>query len=199
MTSDLRIINATNVAASSRLSLTSTALLLLKIGRKKNKSRIINNKKKEKTMDKKIDMAMSLNELPFIFDRENTTRILNENKIYTVEDLISCTESELVEMGINRLTIDYLKSTLAASYLYFRKENDLPQNLESANLTPDLWERRRYEVAKEVLIKILGTSSYSDMHGGLNVEINKSIDIATTFIKKLKVISESEMRDGDWK
>ena len=47
-------------------------------------------------MDKKIDMAMSLNELPFIFDRENTTRILNENKIYTVEDLISCTEEELV-------------------------------------------------------------------------------------------------------
>ena len=89
-------------------------------------------------MDKKIDMAMPLNELPFIFDRELTTKILNENKIYTVEDLISCTESELVEMGINRLTIDYLKSTLAASYLYFRKENDLPQNLESANLTPEL-------------------------------------------------------------
>ncbi len=150
-------------------------------------------------MNKKIDMAMSLNELPFIFDRENTTRILNENKIYTVEDLISCTEEELIEMGISRLTIDYLKSTLAASYLYFRKENDLPQNLESANLTPELWERRRYEVAKEVLIKILGTSSYSDMHGGLNVEINKSIDIASTFIDKLKVISESEMRDGDWK
>ena len=150
-------------------------------------------------MDKKIDMAMPLNELPFIFDRELTTKILNENKIYTVEDLISCTESELVEMGINRLTIDYLKSTLAASYLYFRKENDLPQNLESANLTPELWERRRYEVAKEVLIKILGTSSYSDMHGGLDVEINKSINIASTFIDKLKEISESEMRDGDWK
>ena len=163
------------------------------------KSRIINNKKKEKTMDKKIDMAMSLNELPFIFDRENTTRILNENKIYTVEDLISCTESELVEMGINRLTIDYLKSTLAASYLYFRKENDLPQNLESANLTPDLWERRRYEVAKEVLIKILGTSNYCDMQGALNEEINKSIDIATTFINKLKVINKNKMKDGDWK
>ena len=150
-------------------------------------------------MDKKIDMAMPLNELPFIFDRELTTKILNENKIYTVEDLISCTESELVEMGINRLTIDYLKSTLAASYLYFRKENDLPQNLESANLTPELWERRRYEVAKEVLIKILGTSNYCDQQGALNEEINKSIDIATTFIKKLKVISENEMLDGDWK
>ena len=150
-------------------------------------------------MDKKIDMAMSLNELPFIFDRENTTRILNENKIYTVEDLISCTEEELIEMGITRLTIDYLKSTLATAYLYFSKGNEEQKNIESACLTPELWERRRYEVAKEVLIKILGTSSYSDMHGGLNVEINKSIDIATTFINKLKVISENEMLDGDWK
>lgn len=150
-------------------------------------------------MNKKIDKAMPLNDLPFIFDRENTTKILNENKIYTIEDLISCTESELVEMGINRLTIDYLKSTLAASYLYFRVGNEDLKNIESACLTPELWERRRYEVAKEVLIKILGTSSYSDMHGGLNVEINKSIDIASTFIDKLKVISESEMRDGDWK
>ena len=150
-------------------------------------------------MDKKIDMAMSLNELPFIFDRENTTKILNENQIYTVEDLISCTEEELVEMGISRLTIDYLKSTLAASYLYFRKENDSPQNLESANLTPELWERRRYEVAKEVLIKLLGTSNHCDKRGALYEEINKSIGIATTFIKKLKVISENEMLDGDWK
>ena len=150
-------------------------------------------------MDKKIDMAMSLNDLPFIFDRENTTRILNENQIYTVEDLISCTESELEEMGINRLTITYLTRTLAASYIYFRKENNLPQNLESANLTPELWERRRYEVAKDVLIKILGTSNYCDMQGALNEEINKSIDIATTFINKLKVISENEMLDGDWK
>ena len=150
-------------------------------------------------MDKKIDMAMSLNELPFIFDRENTTRILNENQIYTVEDLISCTESELEEMGITRLTIDYLTRTLATAYLYFRKENDLPQNLESANLTPELWERRRYEVAKDVLIKMLGTSNRCDMGLALNEEINKSIDIATTFINKLKVISENEMLDGDWK
>ena len=150
-------------------------------------------------MNKKIDMAMSLNELPFIFDRENTTRILNENQIYTVEDLISCTESELEGMGISRLTIPYLTRTLATAYLYLRKENDLAQNLESANLSPDLWERRRYEVAKEVLIKMLGTSNYCDMQGALNEEINKSIDIATTFIKKLKVISENEMLDGDWK
>ena len=150
-------------------------------------------------MDKKIDMAMSLNELPFIFDRENTTRILNENKIYTVEDLISCTEEELVEMGINRLTIDYLEGTLATAYLYFSEGNEELKNIESAYLTPELWERRRYEVAKEVLIKMLGTSNHCDMQRALNEEINKSIDIATTFINKLKVISENEMLDGDWK
>ena len=150
-------------------------------------------------MNKKIDMAMSLNELPFIFDRENTTKILNENQIYTVEDLIACTGRELEGMGINPLAIDYLERSLAASYFYLRKENYLPQNLESANLTPELWERRRYEVAKDVLIKILGTSNYCDMGLALNEEINKSIDIATTFIKKLKVISENEMLDGDWK
>lgn len=150
-------------------------------------------------MNKKIDMAMPLNELPFIWDRENTLRKLKENFIYTVEDLISYEKDVLEQMGITRLTLEYLESTLATAYLYFRKGNKELKNIESAYLTPELWERRRYEVAKEVLIKILGTSSYSDMHGGLNVEINKSIDIASTFIDKLKVISESEMRDGDWK
>ena len=150
-------------------------------------------------MNKKIDMAMPLNELPFIWDRENTLRKLKENFIYTVEDLISYEKDALEQMGISRLTIEYLERTLATAYLYFRKGNKELKNIESAYLTPELWERRRYEVAKEVLIKILGTSSYSDMHGGLNVEINKSIDIASTFIDKLKVISESEMRDGDWK
>lgn len=150
-------------------------------------------------MENKISMAMSLNELPFIFDRERTTKILNENQIYTVEDLIACTEEELIGMGITRLTITYLERTLATAYLYFRKKNDLPQNLESANLTPELWERRRYEVAKDLLIKMLGTSNHCDMQRALNEEINKSIDIATTFINKLKVISENEMLDGDWK
>ena len=77
--------------------------------------------------------------------------------------------------------------------------NEELKNIESACLTPELWERRRYEVAKEVLIKMLGTSNHCDMQRALNEEINKSIDIATTFIKKLKVISENEMLDGDWK
>lgn len=150
-------------------------------------------------MNKKIDMAMSLNELPFIFDRERTTRLLNQNGIYTVSDLVAYTEEELIDMDITPLSVHYLKESLAASYIHLCEKDDTPQNLESANLTPDLWERRRYEVAKEVLIKILGTSNYCDKRAALYEEINKSIDIATTFINKLKVISENEMLDGDWK
>ena len=150
-------------------------------------------------MNKKIDMAMPLNDLPFIWDRERTIKILNDNLIYTVEDLISYPKNVLETMGISSLTIVYLESTLATAYLYFREENEDPKTIESAYLTPELWERRRYEVAKDVLIKMLGTSNHCDMQRALNEEINKSIDIATTFIKKLKVISENEMQDGDWK
>ena len=142
-------------------------------------------------------MAMPLNELPFIFDRENTTRILNENKIYTVEDLISCTEEELIEMGINRLTIDYLKSTLATAYLYFSKGNEELKNIESAYLTPELWERRRYEVAKDIFLKKLDT--YGDYSTARKDEMHDSIDLATEFIRILKTSSEAEMQDGDWK
>ena len=142
---------------------------------------------------------MSLNEIQFIFDRELTTSLLNENKIYTVEDLIACTGRELEGMGINPLAIDYLERSLAASYIYLRKENDLPQNLESANLTPDLWERRRYEVAKEVFINQHGTYNISDGDDDLNEDIYRSIHIATAFIDKLKEVSEIEMSDGDWK
>ena len=145
----------------------------------------------------KINMAMPLNELPFIFDRENTTRILNENKIYTVEDLISCTEEELIEMGINRLTIDYLKSTLATAYLYFSKGNEELKNIESAYLTPELWERRRYEVAKDIFLKKLDT--YGDYSTARKDEMHESIDLATEFIRILKTSSEAEMQDGDWK
>ena len=152
-------------------------------------------------MENKITMAMPLREIPFIWDRERVLNILAQSGIYTVGDLVSHTEDELLKLGIGELSLHYLKQYLESFYLHLKDEDEYKwtggKNVQG--LSPDLWERRRYEVAKDVLIKILGTSSYSDMHGGLNVEINKSIDIASTFIDKLKVISESEMRDGDWK
>ena len=147
----------------------------------------------------KINMAMPLSEIPFIWEREKTIKIFNDKEIYTISDLMECSKRDLLEMGISALTIAYLNEFLITHCLYLREEDKMPKDIRTANLTSELWERRRYEVAKDVLIKILGTSNHCDMQRALNEEINKSIDIATTIIKKLKVISESEMLDGDWK
>ena len=147
----------------------------------------------------KINMAMPLSEIPFIYDREKTLNILNGNGIYTINDLVDFTGDELMGMGISGSACAYLREFLVAHYVHLREEDEAPINILHAHLTPEVWERRRYEVAKEVLIKMLGTSNHCDMQRALNEEINKSIDIATTFIKKLKVISENEMLDGDWK
>ena len=147
----------------------------------------------------KINMAMPLSEIPFIWEREKTIKIFNDKEIYTISDLMECSKRDLLEMGISALTIAYLNEFLITHCLYLRDEDKMPKDIRTANLTSELWERRRYEVAKDVLIKILGTSNHCDMQRALNEEINKSIDIATTFIKKLKVISENEMLDGDWK
>ena len=150
-------------------------------------------------MDKKIDMAMSLNELPFIFDRENTTRILNENKIYTVGDLVSHTEDELLKLGIGALSLHYLKQYLESFYLHLKDEDEYKwtggKNVQG--LSPDLWERRRYEVAKDILLKKLGT--YGDYEDARSEEMHDSIDLATDFIRILKISSEAEMQDGDWR
>ena len=150
-------------------------------------------------MEEKINMAMPLSEIPFIYDRDETLRILNDEGIYNVSDLVEYTKDELLKMGISGLSYAYLDDFLVANHFHLREEGERPINILHAHLTPEVWERRRYEVAKDVLIKMLGTSNYCDKQRALNEEINKSIDIATTFINKLKVISENEMLDGDWK
>ena len=64
-------------------------------------------------------------------------------------------------------------------------------------LSPDLWERRRYEVAKDILLKKLGT--YGDYEDARSEEMHDSIDLATEFIRRLKISSEAEMQVGDWR
>ena len=146
-------------------------------------------------MDNKI-ISNALSELPYFYEKEETVKILNENGIHTISDIVTFTYVELAGLGIKPLSLAYLIGLLEINSIYIRKES---KGGQVPHLTPELWERRRYEVAKEVLIKTLGTSNYCDKRGALYEEINKSIDIATTFINKLKVISENEMLDGDWK
>ena len=147
-------------------------------------------------MDNKITMATPFSELPYFYEKEETLKILNENGINTISDIVTYTYAQLARLGMKPISLAYLIGLLEINSIYIRKES---KGGQAPHLTPELWERRRYEVAKDVLIKILGTSNYSDSEMGLNIEISKSIHIATTFINKLKVISENEMLDGDWK
>ena len=68
--------------------------------------------------------------------------------------------------------------------------------MKQTHFTPELWEQRFYEVAKDVLIKKLGTSSHCDSGRALNEEIKESIEVAYQFINKFKKQSEFDMTYG---
>ena len=70
--------------------------------------------------------------------------------------------------------------------------------MKQAHFTPELWEQRFYEVAKEVLIEKLGTSSHCDSGRALDEEIKESIKVASEFIDKFKEVSEFRMGCGVW-
>ena len=150
-------------------------------------------------MEEKINMAMSLREIPFIWDRERVLNILAQGSIYTVGDLVEHTEDELLKLGIGALSLHYLKQWLVSSYLHLKDEDEYKwtggKNVQG--LSPELWERRRYEVAKDIFLKRLDT--YGDYSTARSQEMDDSIDLATEFIRLLKTSSEAEMQDGDWK
>ena len=70
--------------------------------------------------------------------------------------------------------------------------------MKQTHFTPELWEQRFYEVAKDVLIEKLGTSSHSDSGRALDEEVEESIKVASKFIDKVKEVSEFRMGCGVW-
>ena len=68
--------------------------------------------------------------------------------------------------------------------------------MKQTHFTPELWEQRFYEVAKDVLIEKLGTSSHSDSGRALDEEIKERIEVAYQFINKFKKQSEFDMAYG---
>ena len=70
--------------------------------------------------------------------------------------------------------------------------------MKQTHFTPELWEQRFYEVAKDVLIEKLGTSGHSDSGRALDEEIEESIKVASKFIDKFKEVSEFRMGCGVW-
>ena len=70
--------------------------------------------------------------------------------------------------------------------------------MKQTHFTPELWEQRFYEVAKDVLIEKLGTSSHCDSDRALDEEIDESIKVASKFIDKFKEVSEFRMGCEVW-
>ena len=70
--------------------------------------------------------------------------------------------------------------------------------MKQTHFTSELWEQRFYEVAKDVLIKKLGTSSHCDSGRALDEEIDESIKVASEFIDKFKEVSEFRIGCGEW-
>ena len=70
--------------------------------------------------------------------------------------------------------------------------------MKQTHFTQELWEQRFYEVAKAVLVEKLGTSSHCDSGRALDEEIEESIEVAHTFIDKIKEVSEFRMGCEVW-
>ena len=70
--------------------------------------------------------------------------------------------------------------------------------MKQTHFTPELLEQRFYEVAKDVLIEKLGTSSHCDSDEALTEEVEESIEVASKFIDKFKEVSEFRMGCGVW-
>ena len=148
---------------------------------------------------KSITIDTPIKEIRFPRHDRRIHNALFYNEVETVGDLVRLSRDELKKFNnLGVASINSIEDWLE-SHGVSLGDGNFQSPADSLDLTPQDWEQRRYEVAKEVLIKMLGTSNHCDMQRALNEEINKSIDIATTFIKKLKVISENEMLDGDWK
>ena len=70
--------------------------------------------------------------------------------------------------------------------------------MKQTHFTPELWEQRFYEVAKDVLIEKLGTSSHCDSDEALTEEVEESIGVAHRFIDRLREVSKYCMEYGEW-
>ena len=146
-------------------------------------------------MENKITIAMPLSELPYFYEKEETVKILNENGIHTISEIVTFTYAQLAGLGIKPLSLSYLIGLLEINSIYIRKES---KGEQAPHLTSELWERRRYEVAKEIFMKKLDTCFYSTKEKSRAKEIEMSIEIATQFIERLKSASECDMENGTW-
>ena len=131
----------------------------------------------------------------------NNVRIQNclfYNNVKTVGDLVKLTCDELKKFrDLGPVCINIIEDWLE-HYGLSLGDGNFQSPADSLELTPQDWEQRRYEVAKEILPKLLFTSSSCDNRQARNEEISQAIDIASSFIYRLRLRSEEDIENGAW-
>ena len=148
---------------------------------------------------KSITIDTPINEIRFT---RNSTRIQNclyFHKVKTVGDLVKLTRDELKKFrSLGPASINVIEDWLE-HYGLSLGDGNFQSPAERLDLTPQDWEQRFYEVAKEILPKFIGTSELCDMYDAKEEEIDKAISYAYHFIQTLKEKSEFYTEGGDWK
>lgn len=147
---------------------------------------------------KSITIDTPIDEIRFT---RNNTRIHNclySNNVKIVGDLVKLTRDELKKFrDLGPVCINVIEDWLE-HYGLSLGDGNFQSPAESLALTPQQWEQRFYEVAKEILPKFIGTSELCDMYDAKEEEIDNAISYAYTFIQTLKDKSEFYIEGGDW-
>ena len=147
---------------------------------------------------KSITIDTPIKEIRFT---RNNTRIQNcffYNDVKTVGDLVKLTRDELKKFrDLGPVCINIIEDWLEQHGVSLGDGN-FQSPADSLDLTPQDWEQRRYEVAKEILPKLLFTSSSCDNRQARNEEISQAIEIASSFVYRLRLRSEEDIENGAW-
>lgn len=147
---------------------------------------------------KSITIDTPIDEIRFT---RNNTRIQNcfySNNVKTVGDLVKLTRDELKKFrDLGPVCINIIEDWLE-HYGLSLGDGNFQSPADRLDLTPQDWEQRRYEVAKEILPKLLFTSSSCDNRQARNEEISQAIEIASSFIYRLRLRSEEDIENGAW-
>lgn len=148
---------------------------------------------------KSITIDTPIKEIRFT---RNNTRIQNcffYNDVKTVGDLVKLTRDELKKFrDLGPVCINIIEDWLE-HYGLSLGDGNFQSPADRLDLTPQDWEQRFYEVAKEILPKFIGTSELCDMYDAKEEEIDNAISYAYCFIQTLKDRSELYIEGGDWK
>ena len=147
---------------------------------------------------KSITIDTPIKEIRFPRHDRRIHNALFYNEVETVGDLVQLSRDELKKFNnLGVASINSIEDWLE-SHGVSLGDGNFQSPADSLDLTPQDWEQRRYEVAKEILHKLLFTTFSCDNRRARAEEISQAIDIASSFVYRLRLRSEEDFNNGAW-